>query len=229
MPNRIQIAVVDYNLGNLFSVKHACEFVGMRCTISSDKDDILLSDGVILPGVGSFGDAMRYLNKLDLVHPLRDIAAAGKPFMGICLGLQLLMEKSYEFGSHEGLGILAGEVIRFEKPKQGKNILKVPHMGWNRIFRSCNGKGELKASDPWTDTPLEGLSEGSYLYFVHSFYARPEFPGTEISYSIYGGQRFCSSIRYGNLFACQFHPERSGPAGLKIYKNFFKLVKEYKQ
>lgn len=206
-----KIAVVDYGMGNIFSVKHACEFLGAEVYLTSSQTDLLAADGVILPGVGSFGDAMRALNQLDLVSVLRDIAAMGKPLMGICLGVQLLMTESFEFGRHPGLKIIEGEVVRFENENK-KKLLKVPHIGWNQIYAP---KGRS-----WTKTPLECLNDGDFVYFVHSFYARPRNSNVILSMSEYGGIPFCSSIQSGNVFGCQFHPEKSGPAGLKILKAF---------
>ena len=208
----MNVAIVDYGLGNLFSVKHACEHVGIPAEITSDKKKILNANGVILPGVGAFGDAMQSLRKLDLVSVLKELASADKPFMGICLGLQLLMEESHEFGLHRGLGILKGNVIRFDSPREGRRALKVPQIGWNQIH----------SSHPWTETPLSGLKEGEFMYFVHSYVVQPDDRGVILSQSNYGSVEFCSSIHRGRLFACQFHPEKSGPAGLKIYENFFK-------
>jgi len=206
-----KIAVVDYGMGNIFSVKHACEYLGAEVYLTSSKTDLLAADGVILPGVGSFGDAMQVLNRLDLVSVLRDIATMGKPLMGICLGIQLLMTESYEFGRHSGLKIIEGEVIRFENENKEK-LFKVPHIGWNQIYAP---KGRS-----WAKTPLECLNGEDFVYFVHSFYARPQDPNVILSMSEYGGTPFCSSIQSGNVFGCQFHPEKSGPAGLKILKAF---------
>jgi glutamine amidotransferase len=225
---RLQVAIVDFGMGNLFSAKHACEHVGMQALITSEKSHILSADAVILPGVGAFGDAMNSLHKLDLVEPLKDLAASGKPVVGICLGLQLLMTESHEFGLHKGLGIVKGPVVRFENPYGPRGPLKVPHIGWNGIFRpghlQNNGKFITDTEDPWNGTPLHGLREGTYMYFVHSFYAIPENPGVTLSTSKYGNLEFCSSLRYGNVFAFQFHPERSGPDGLRIYERIKVLL-----
>jgi len=218
---KVNATVVDYGLGNLFNIGRACEYVGMDVVISSQKEDILKADVVILPGVGAFGDAMATLRRLDLVNVLRDIAEAGKPLVGICLGTQLLMSESCEFGLHRGLGIIEGSVLRFECPSEGDRILKVPQVQWNQIFRSdCVTAG----NDVWIDTPLGGLGEGEFLYFVHSFYVRPTDPSVVLSTSRYGHIEFCSSLQRRNVFACQFHPERSGPAGLQIYRNLVRAA-----
>ena len=172
-----QLAIVDLGLGNLFSVKHACEHVGIRALITAEKRHILSADAVILPGVGAFGDAMNSLHRLDLVEPLKDLAASAKPLIGICLGLQLLMTESQEFGLHKGLSIVDGPVVRFEKPHGPRGPLKVPQIGWNRIFRPNPLQAQEGSSadrqDPWIGTPLHDLRDGTYMYFVHSFYAVP--------------------------------------------------------
>lgn len=213
------VAIVDYGLGNLFSVKQACTFVGLNSIITNSKKYILDADAVILPGVGSYGDAMLTLHRLDLVNVLRDFAEAPKPLVGICLGLQLLMTESYEFGHHKGLGIIEGPVVQFEAPKEKERILKVPHIGWNRIFQPAD-------SLRWTGTLLDGIDESEYMYFVHSYIVQPQESKLIFSASRYGNVEFCSSIQNGNVFACQFHPERSGPKGLQIYKNLAIILKK---
>lgn len=203
------VAIIDHGLGNLFSVKHACEHAGIRADITSERKAILAADAVILPGVGAFGDAMDTLRRLDLVAVLRDIAASPKPLVGVCLGVQLLMTESYEFGHHRGLGIIEGPVVRFDRPKQDGRELKVPQICWNRIGRRA----------PWEGTLLDGIVDGEYMYFVHSYYVQPQDPGVVLSATRYGHIDFCSSLRKGNVFACQFHPERSSAQGLRIYRN----------
>lgn len=206
------VAIVDYGLGNLFSIEQACAFVGLNSIITSTKEDILGADAVILPGVGAYGDAMLTLHRLDLVNVLRDISESPKPLVGICLGLQLLMTESYEFGHHKGLGIIEGPVVPFDAPKEEEHILKVPQIGWNRIFQPANG---LR----WHGTLLDRIDEGEYMYFVHSYTVQPQESNVILSTSRYGQIEFCSSIQSGNVFACQFHPERSGLEGIQIYRN----------
>ncbi len=218
---RVKAAVVDYGLGNLFSIRRACEDVGMEIVISPRKEEILRADVVILPGVGAFGDAMVTLHRLDLVSVLRDIAASDKSLIGICLGIQLLMSESYEFGAHKGLGIIEGSVVRFENPQERDRLLKVPQVQWNRIFPAGDGRQQ---GTSWTDTPLAGLAEGEFMYFAHSFYVRPTDPSAILSVSRYGDVEFCSALRRRNVFACQFHPERSGAAGLQVYRNVASAV-----
>lgn len=204
-----RVAIIDHGLGNLFSVKHACEHVGIRADITSERKTILAADAVILPGVGAFGDAMDTLHRLDLVAVLRDIAASPKPLVGVCLGVQLLMTESYEFGHHRGLGIIEGPVVRFDHPKKDERELKVPQICWNRIDRRA----------PWEGTLLDGIVDGEYMYFVHSFYVQPQDPSVVLSATRYGHIEFCSSLRKGSVFACQFHPERSSMQGLRMYRN----------
>jgi imidazole glycerol-phosphate synthase subunit HisH len=225
MSERPQIAIVDYGLGNLYSVKHACEHVGLVARITSSAHEIFAADASILPGVGAFGDAMDALRRLDLVLPLKDFAETGKVLMGICLGMQLFMSESYEFGKHAGLDLIRGPVVRFHEPIGPRGREKVPQIGWNGIFRaqgSAHGPaGRNDPEDSWSGTPLRGLAEGEYMYFVHSFYAMPEDPSVVLSTSTYGHITFCSSLKWGNLFATQFHPERSGSYGLQIYSQLF--------
>jgi len=214
--HKSRVAIVDYGMGNLFSVSQACRHAGLDETVTSTAQEILDADAVILPGIGAFGDAMATLKKLDLVRVLQDVAASGKPLIGICLGLQLLMSESFEFGHHEGLGIIPGQVIRFENPMAGSRKLKVPLVGWNNIYQvkpAGNGNGEA-----WANSPLAETTDGEFMYFVHSYIVRPENQKVILSTSTYGQIEFCSSVRARNIFACQFHPERSGVQGLKVYR-----------
>jgi imidazole glycerol-phosphate synthase subunit HisH len=212
-----KIAIVDHGLGNLYSVKHACRHVGLDATITSSKSDILNAAAVILPGVGAFGDAMVTLHRLDLVSVLREIAASSKPLIGVCLGVQLLMSESHEFGRHKGLGIIEGAVVHFDNPKEDEKVLKVPQIGWNRICKPA-AKADTD-QDPWMDTLLDGTRDGEYMYFVHSYIVQPQDVNVILSKSRYGHIEFCSSVQLRNVFACQFHPERSGVHGIEMYRN----------
>lgn len=205
------VAIVDFGLGNLFSVRQACIHSGLEGVITDRAEDLERSDAVILPGVGAFGDAMATLRRLDLVQPLRDAAASGKSLVGICLGLQLLMDGSEEFGSHKGLGIVPGRVELLDRPQLGERILKVPHVGWNRADPAPGGS--------WDNSLLEGLDPGTLMYFVHSYCVRPSDPDVELCRTDYGDAGFCSGVRLGSVEAFQFHPERSGPQGLRVYAN----------
>lgn len=200
------IAIIDYQMGNLRSVQKGFEKVGHEATITSDSHVLDRADKIVLPGVGAFGDAIGELKRRQLVEPIRQAVASGKPFLGICLGLQLLFDVGYEGGRFEGLGILPGEVVRFELPHE----YKVPHMGWNELAfrRPC--------------PLLAGLDEGVHCYFVHSYYVVPREPAviaTETNYPT----PFCSMVWRDNLFATQFHPEKSQRDGLRMLKNFAEL------
>jgi len=208
----LQVAIIDYGMGNLFSVKQACECVGLNPVITADKSVIESSNGLILPGVGAFGDAMDSLRKLGLVSLIRDFVASGRPFFGICLGLQLLMEESEEFGMHKGIGIIKGRVKRFPEIDALGKRNKVPQVGWNRIIKNLKGD--------WVNTPLSGTKDGEFMYFVHSFYAQPEESDSVIAKTKYGNTEYCSCLLQKNIFAVQFHPEKSSLEGIKIYQNW---------
>ncbi len=200
------IAIVDYGMGNLRSVQKAFERVGYAAEITADAQQLAEAAKVVLPGVGAFEDAIAELRRLGLAEPIREAIDAGKPFLGICLGLQLLFDASYENGRHEGLGVIPGEVVRFDLPAS----YSVPHMGWNQL--------RVRRRPPI----LEGLEDETYVYFVHSYYVVPhgeEFVATETDY----GGPFSSMIWRENLFATQFHPEKSQAEGLRILKNFAEL------
>jgi len=206
--NEPNVAIVDFGMGNLFSVKRACEESGMNATITHSRDEILAADAVFLPGVGAYGDAMASLQRLDLIPVLRDIAHSETPLVGICLGMQLLMTESEEFGVTRGLDLIPGRVVRLGAPQQSGRTLKVPQVGWNEIRTVGSG---------WSETVLSGIPDRSYLYFVHSLVVVPDAPDVVISTTRYGDVEFCSSLQKKNLFACQYHPERSGTIGIKIY------------
>ena len=218
-PERPRIAIIDFGMGNLFSVKQACEHVGLHAVITNKKEDVLSANGVILPGVGAFGTAMAHLRALDLVSPIRDCVRGNKPVLGICLGMQLLMSQSEEFGIHEGLNVIKGPVVRFHDRTETGKLVKVPQVGWNKIMMP-KGVGPRF----WAQTPLEGLDSGAYMYFVHSFYVKPENPGVILSVSQYGNLDYCSALRSGSVFATQFHPEKSAQKGLAIYERWTSLV-----
>lgn len=194
-------------MGNLRSVQKALEHVGCAATISADPAVVAAASKVILPGVGAFGDAMAELRRRELVDPLREFIASGRPFLGICLGLQLLFDVSHEGGRHEGLGALRGEVRRFDLPHE----YKVPHMGWNQV--------QYRRRPPiFADVPDE-----SYFYFVHSYYVVPEDESLVAGEARYGDP-FCAMIWRDNLFATQFHPEKSQKLGLAVLRRFAELA-----
>jgi glutamine amidotransferase len=203
------IAIVDYGMGNLRSVEKALARTGAAVRVTSDPRSIGDARGVVLPGVGAFGACMENLGSRGLVEPVRDAVASGKPFLGICLGLQLLFEESEEFGPIRGLGILPGRVVRFGgSPLEG---LKIPQMGWNRL-RIRRAVGELA-----------GIDEGAYVYFVHSYYVVPSEPDLIAATTDYGVE-FTAAITWKNVFACQFHPEKSQGVGLRLLANFVARV-----
>lgn len=212
----LKVAIVDYGMGNLFSVRRACEYVGLHPVITSDVSVIMNSAAMILPGVGAFGDAMDNIKGKGLEAPIKKFIEGGNPFMGICLGMQLLMSESEEFGRHKGLDIIKGSVVRFPNVNSEKQRFKVPQMGWNRIFKKPGHRGE---------TLLKRVDDGEFMYFVHSYYAIPLDRKVVLSVTNYGGIEYCSSVSYENVFACQFHPEKSGREGLKIYENFAYAIK----
>lgn len=200
------ITIVDYQMGNLRSVSKAIERVGHAAHVTSNPHEIAQAEKLILPGVGAFKDAIAELHRRDLAKPILDFVAAEKPFLGICLGLQMLFESSEEGGKHEGLGIIAGTVERFQVPKP----MKVPHMGWNQVTL-CK------------DTPLmKGIPAPAYFYFVHSFYVRPTDTSDMALEADYGGG-FCAAISRNNIHATQFHPEKSQDNGRRLLENFVAL------
>lgn len=202
------IAVIDYGMGNLRSVQKGFERVGHKCIVTRDTKEISNATHVVLPGVGAFKDCMENLKNYGLVDSIIKAIQAGKPFLGICLGLQLLFSESEEFGRHEGLDIIKGQVVRFPSELRTHDMkLKIPHIGWNNI--------KIDKKPPI----LKDIAEGSYLYFVHSYYVVPKDSSIAAT-STYYGIDFVSSIWKDNIFACQFHPEKSQDAGLKILKNF---------
>ncbi len=211
----MRVAIIDYKLGNLFSVQQACFYLGYDAFLSSDPNEIMNSDAIILPGVGAFANAMDNIRKMDLIEPLKDFVSSNKPMMGICLGLQLLFTESEEFGSHKGLGLIDGVVKRFPPKTKMNEIIKVPQIAWNTIYpKNIN----------WSDSPLSVCSPGDYMYFVHSYYVQPEYQNSILSTTIYEDLEYCSSVLKNNIFACQFHPEKSGMHGIEIYKNWLNKI-----
>ncbi len=195
------LLLIDYGMGNLRSVSKALEKVGFSVKVSSDPEEVKRAEVLVLPGVGAFRDAMENLRRLGLLKEILRHIEKGKPYMGVCLGLQLLFERSYEFGETEGFGVLEGEVVLLP-PK-----VKVPHIGWNQLWRQ-------KPSDL-----LNGIKDGEYFYFVHSYHVVPKRQDIVLTTTDYGID-FVSSIEYENIFAVQFHPEKSQKAGLRLLENF---------
>ena len=205
-----KVVIIDYQLGNLFSVKQACDTVGMNAEISSIKEDLLLADALILPGVGAFIEAISNLNKLGLIEIIKSKVLSGTPLFGICLGQQLLFTESEEFGAGNGLDLIPGIIKRFPENFENRKI-KVPHIAWNTI---------LKSNQSWENSPLNSLEENEFMYFIHSYYVNPSDLSCILTYTNYDGIEFCSSIQHNNIFATQFHPEKSAEKGILIYKNW---------
>lgn len=210
-----RIAIVDYGMGNLYSVEHACRHAGADAVITTRPNEIVSADGVVLPGVGAMPDAMDVLRRGGLDKAIAFAAGKGTPLLGICLGMQLLMREGSEFGPHEGLGLVDGRVVRFEGREPGGAPLKVPHIGWNAVHRPDGA-----ADNRWTGTLMQDAADGTCMYYVHSYYVVPADPGIRVASTRYGDADFCAAFQQGNLFACQFHPERSGPQGLLMIRNF---------
>ncbi len=197
------VAIIDYDAGNIKSVEKALRFLGQEVQVTRDREQILHADKVILPGVGAFGDAMKKLCQYGLIDVIKETADKGTPFLGICLGLQLLFDRSDEAPGVEGIGILKGEILKIPK----KDELKIPHMGWNSL--EFPRKGKL----------FDGLGQNPYVYFVHSYYLKAAEEEIVTATTDYG-VLIHASVEKGNVFACQFHPEKSGDTGLQILKNF---------
>lgn len=199
------MVIVDYGMGNLRSVQKGFERVGVRATISRDPNVVSEATHLVVPGVGGFKDCMENLDTHGLLKPIREVIDADLPYLGICLGLQILFSEGTEFGSHPGMGVIPGKVVRFPRTE-----LKIPHMGWNQIQTA-------------KESPvLEGIPEGSFFYFVHSYYGLPDEADWVATTTDYG-TRFPSAVSRGRLFACQFHPEKSQGVGMRLLSNFARL------
>jgi imidazole glycerol-phosphate synthase subunit HisH len=202
------IAIIDYGMGNLRSVQKGFERVGCEAVVTADPKVVLEADKIVLPGVGAFPDCMRNLEESGFIEPLLRVIREGRPFLGICLGLQLLFTESEEFGIHQGLNVIPGRVVRFpEGMAESGEALKVPHMGWNQLAIRRR------------PAAFDGIEEGANFYFVHSYYVAPEDAGVVATTTTYGIE-FCSSVWKDNIVATQFHPEKSQEKGLRILKNF---------
>ncbi|MFK8060272.1 MAG: imidazole glycerol phosphate synthase subunit HisH [Polaribacter sp.] len=208
--NKKKVVIIDYQLGNLYSVKQACDTVGMNVIVSSNKEDIITADALVLPGVGAFIEAMNNLSKLDLIDVIKSKVSSGTPLFGICLGLQLLFTKSEEFGSGNGLDLISGIIKKFPEKFDDRKI-KVPHITWNQVYK-------LKKS--WEETPLRDIKNHEFMYFIHSYYVQPDNDICILTNTNYDGIEFCSSVTQNNIFATQFHPEKSADKGISIYKNW---------
>ncbi len=208
------VTIIDYGIGNLLSVRRAFEHVGAEVEMASLPKEVLRAKRLVLPGVGAFADAMAELEKRGLVEAIREYCRDNRPFLGICLGMQMMLESSEEFGFHEGLGLISGNVV--EIPPIGVNgeKCKIPHVGWGEL---------LSTGNDWKNSILEGIAEFSSVYFVHSFTAKTRYLENCFAKCDYNGIGLLAVIRAGNLYGCQFHPEKSGEIGLQIIRNFLAI------
>jgi glutamine amidotransferase len=203
-----KVAIIDYDVGNIFSVEQACRKVGFDCVVTSEPDAIGSADAIILPGVGAFGDAMTRLRERGLAGAVTAFAGSGRPTLGICLGMQLMMQSSEEFGAHEGLGLVEGSVLRFPDLPG----VKIPQIQWNEVRFAENSR------------LFAGMASGAAMYFLHSYYVAPAAADLLQATANYAGLDYCCALERDNIFAVQFHPERSGEQGLEVFRNFKNLI-----
>lgn len=210
--SQLEVVVIDYGVGNLLSVSRALEFCGASVILTSDPEKISRAERVVLPGVGAFGNGMQVLAELGLDIVVKAVAEHGIPLLGICLGMQMLFDESSEFGTTKGLGIIPGKVVAIPPRTTAGEPLKVPHIGWNALVRSTLAD--------WHDSCLSGTAEGEAMYFVHSYMAVPANQSHRVADCVYGGHVVAAVVEKSNVIGCQFHPEKSGEAGLRILKEF---------
>jgi glutamine amidotransferase len=209
----MNVVVIDYGLGNVRSILNALDKIGVIAKLSNDKQEILEADRIILPGVGAFSHGMQNLHKHSLVSVLKEFASTGKPMLGICLGMQMLLSESEEFGETQGIGLIPGRVVKL--PTKDASQEKLPHVSWNEVRLSSIG---------WEGTVLNDIEPNSDMYFVHSYVAVPDNKDYILATTEYSGHEFCSSVKKDNVYGCQFHPEKSSILGLKIIENFIRLI-----
>ena len=211
--NTPEVTIIDYGVGNLLSVKRGFEHCGAKVVLTSEPNLILASQRVVLPGVGAFPNAMDALQNLNLVSIIKELAIIGTPLLAICLGMQLLMDESEEFGLTTGLGLIPGRVVPVpDKTVEGASQ-KIPHIGWSSLHDSCENSN-------WTGTLLQDNQLGDPVYFVHSYMAKPAIPKNRVAHAMYGGHRISAVVSKDRITGCQFHPEKSGEVGLKILRKF---------
>lgn len=213
----LKIVVIDYSIGNVRSILNAFEKSGVKPIISRDKEEILSADGVVLPGVGAFSHGMENLHKYSLVEILKEYVKTKKPLLGVCLGMQMLLDESEEFGITKGIGLISGKVVKL--PTEDSKYDKLPHVSWNEI--------KPKHVD-WKNTILNNINSKSDVYFVHSYVAVPSNENEILSTTVYSNYEFCSSVKKDNIYGCQFHPEKSAQEGLNIIRNFVNICRENK-
>jgi glutamine amidotransferase len=204
--------IVDYGVGNILSVRRALEHCGGDVVLANKPSEVLDADYLVLPGVGAFRDGMAGLRKNGLDEAVLRYAESGRPMLGICLGMQMLASRSFEFGTHKGLDVIPGEVVAIPKLTATGQLHKIPYIGWAPITETRTGSFE--------NTPLKSISPGEYVYLVHSFHLEPCNPADKIAFYDYDGVEVTASVRHGNIFGCQFHPEKSGAVGLRIVAAF---------
>ena len=211
----IDVAVIDYGVGNLLSVSRALEHCGARVRVTSEVEVILASSRVVLPGVGAFSDGIAALRAHGLDSVVHKVAAAGTPLLGICLGMQMLFDESAEFGATAGLGLIPGHVVQIPGTDTAGQSHKIPHIGWNELILPAH-------QDPWGSGLLADVDPGDAVYFVHSFMAQPASAAHRVADCSYGGIPISAAVKRGNVLGCQFHPEKSGDVGLRILNNFLR-------
>lgn len=212
--NQLRVTVIDYGIGNIFSVRRALERCGAHVTLSDDPARIEAAPRLVLPGVGAFADGMRGLRERGLIEPIRRFAATGKPLLGICLGMQMLASVSEEFGEHVGLGLIPGRVVAVPNQTTDGQSQKIPHVGWNGLV--------VPHGAIWDDTLLRDTPEGTAVYLVHSYAVMPDDESQVLAECSYGGHSIVAAVRSSNVTGCQFHPEKSGPAGLRMLSAFLR-------
>lgn len=214
--NRSDVAVIDYGVGNLLSVRRGLERCGADVTVTADRAAILSAPRVILPGVGAFASGMSELERHGLADVVREVAANGTPLLGICLGMQMLLDESEEFGPTAGLGLIPGRVVQVPSETTDGHPQKIPHIGWNGLATSVG-------RESWRGTLLEGITPGQAVYFVHTFMANPANPRHRVAECSYGGVPVSAVIEKDNVYGCQFHPEKSGAVGLSVLRRFLSV------
>lgn len=213
---RADVVVIDYGVGNLLSVSRGLEHCGASVLVSNDPKVIIGARKIVLPGVGAFGDAMAELHRRDLVEVIRTVAGSGTPLLGICLGMQLLLDESDEFGVTTGLSLIPGRVIPIPTTTSDGRLQKVPHIGWSELSRPASRMN-------WEGTIMDGSNPTDAFYFVHSFMANPTDASHRVADCQYGGTAVSAVLKHANIYGCQFHPEKSGAAGLKVLSRFLSL------